>query len=95
MMQGYQRKHVTPYMHIMVFDVPATSSSFLDRVSKHLISIFALFLRQMVWRRTEQYYDSKQHYFSSNKHNAAGEIILCEARLEMLQNGIRGFPSCE
>ena len=21
-MQGYQRKHVTPYMHIMVFHVP-------------------------------------------------------------------------
>ena len=39
--------------------------------------------------------DSKRHYFSSNKHDAAGEIICCEARLEMLQNGIRGFPSCE
>ena len=39
--------------------------------------------------------DLKQHYFSSNKHNAAGEIIRCEARLETLQNGIRGFPSCE
>ena len=39
--------------------------------------------------------DSKRHYFSSNKHDAAGEIIRCEARLEMLQNGIRGFPSCE
>ena len=25
--------------------------------------------------------DSKRHYFSSNKHDAAGEIIRCEARL--------------
>ena len=39
--------------------------------------------------------NSKRHYFSSNKHDAAGEIIQCEATLEMLQNGIRGFPSCE
>ena len=39
--------------------------------------------------------DSKQHYFSSNKHDAAGEIIRCKARLEMLRNGIRGFSSCE
>ena len=54
MVQGYQRKYVTPYMHIMVLHVLATSSSFLDRVSKHLISIFALFLCQMAWRRTKQ-----------------------------------------
>ena len=38
---------------------------------------------------------SKRHYFSSNKHDAASEIIHCEARLEMLCNGTKGFPSCE
>ena len=31
----------------------------------------------------------------SNKHDAAGEILRCEARLEMLRSGTRGFPSCE
>ena len=39
--------------------------------------------------------DSKRHYFSSNKHDAASEIIRCEARLEMLCSGTKGFPSCE
>ena len=39
--------------------------------------------------------DSKQHYFSSNKHDAASEIIRCEARLEILCSGTKGFPSCE
>ena len=39
--------------------------------------------------------DSKRHYFSSNKHDAASEIIHCEARLEMLRNGTKGFHSRE
>ena len=39
--------------------------------------------------------DSKRHYFSSNKQDVASEIIRCEAQLEMLRNGTKGFPSCE
>ena len=36
--------------------------------------------------------DSKQQCFSSNTMMG---ILRCEARLEMLQNDTRGFPSCE
>ena len=39
--------------------------------------------------------DTKWHYFSSNKHDTASKIIHCEARLEMLCNGTKGFPSYE
>ena len=80
----------------------ATLSSFLDRVSKtsdqHLINTFwfVFMSNGLLFIGVEKNNDnSKQHYFSTNKHDAAGEIICCEARLEMLQNGIRGFSSYE
>ena len=34
--------------------------------------------------------DLKRHYFSSNKHDAAGEIIRCEARCCRMVS--EGFP---
>lgn len=38
--------------------------------------------------------DSKRHYFSSNKHDAPGEIIRTESRQEALQQGVWGHPTC-
>ena len=37
--------------------------------------------------------DSKWHYFSSNKHDAPGEIIKSEYRQETLQRGAWGHPA--
>ena len=34
--------------------------------------------------------DAKRNYFSSNRHDAAGDILLTEARLEELQRGKYG-----
>ena len=38
--------------------------------------------------------DSKRHYFSSNKHDAPGEIIRTECRQEALQQGVCDHPTC-
>ena len=38
--------------------------------------------------------DSKRHYFSSNKHDAPGEIIRTECRQEALSQGVWDHPSC-
>ena len=101
-MQGYQCKHVTPYKHIMVFHMPKMLRVFsnikqFSGQGKYNISLAVLvvFISNMAcclsaWRRTMM-----TPSFSSNKHNAAGEILQCEARLEIVQNGTRGFPSCE
>ena len=105
-MQGYQRKRVTPYMHIMVYHVPKMLRVFGN------IKQFSGQGKWNIWRLFTIHYfdfiifffglgveknndDSKRHYFSSNKHDAASEIIRCEARLEMLCSGTKGFPSCE
>ena len=37
---------------------------------------------------------SKRHYFSSNKHDAPGEIIRSEARQEALRQGVWNHPTC-
>ena len=38
--------------------------------------------------------DSKRHYFSSNKHDAPGEIIRTECRQEALQHGVCDYATC-
>ena len=38
--------------------------------------------------------DAKRNYFSSNRHNAAGDILLSEARLEDLRRGNEERDSC-
>ena len=38
--------------------------------------------------------DSKCHYFSSNKHDAPGEIIRSECRQEALRQGVWDHPTC-
>ena len=38
--------------------------------------------------------DSKRRYFSSNKHDAPGEIIRTEYRQEALQQGVCDHPTC-
>ena len=38
--------------------------------------------------------DSKRHYFSSNKHDAPGEIIRSEYCQETLQRDAWGHPTC-
>ena len=38
--------------------------------------------------------DSKRHYFSSNKHDAPGEIIRIECRQEALRQGAWDHPTC-
>ena len=38
--------------------------------------------------------DSKHHYFSSNKMDAAAEIVRCDYRLEGMRQGVWGHPSC-
>ena len=40
-------------------------------------------------RRTND--DAKKNYFSSNKHDAPGDILRTEARLEALRRGICGI----
>ena len=37
---------------------------------------------------------SRRNYFSSNKHDAPGEIIRSDYRLNELQRGVWGHPSC-
>ena len=37
---------------------------------------------------------SKKNYFSSNKHDAAVEIIRSDYRLEQMRQGVWGHPSC-
>ena len=37
---------------------------------------------------------SKRNYFSSNKHDAPGEIIRSDYRLNKLQQGVCGHPTC-
>ena len=38
--------------------------------------------------------NSKRHYFSSNKHDAPGEIIRSECRQEALRQGVWDHPTC-
>ena len=38
---------------------------------------------------------SKRNYFSSNRHNAAAEIIKSDYRLEVLKRGVWGHSSCD
>ena len=38
--------------------------------------------------------DSKRHYFSSNKHDAPGEIIRSEFRQEALRQGVWNHSTC-
>ncbi|MCG8626156.1 MAG: hypothetical protein MJE68_29690 [Proteobacteria bacterium] len=37
---------------------------------------------------------SKRNYFSSNKHDAPGEIIRSDYRLNELQQGVWGHSTC-
>ena len=37
---------------------------------------------------------SKNNYFSSNRHDAAVEIICSDYRLEQMRQGVWGHPSC-
>ena len=39
--------------------------------------------------------DSKRHYFSSNKMDAAAEIVRSDYRLEVMRQGVWGHPSCQ
>ena len=38
--------------------------------------------------------DAKRNYHSSNRHDAAGDILVTEARLEELRRGTTEFDSC-
>ena len=97
-----QGKHVTPYMHCMVYHIPRMLrlygnikqfSGQGESVSHiHTWSIPFLVTSCRCWEKKD---DSKRHYYSSNKHDAPAEIIRSDARLEMLQQGTGGYPSCE
>ena len=38
--------------------------------------------------------DAKRNYYSSNRHDAAGDILRAEARLEKLRRGTTEIESC-
>ena len=54
-------------------------------------SLLILIFYKGVERNNE---DSKCHYFSSNKHDAPGEIIKSECRQEALRQGVWDHPTC-
>ena len=91
---GYYKKDVTPYMHIMVYHVPEMISHY-GKIKKfsgqgmkyYKRKQFHVFIDDVTG--VEKNNDAaKKNYFSSNKHDAPGEILKTEARLEALRRGI-------
>ena len=81
-LQGYQKKHVTPYMHVLVYHIPGMLRRFGN---------IKQFSGQGVEKNND---DCKRNYFSSNRHDAATEIIKADVRLQTLDQGTAGLPSC-
>ena len=99
--EGYSRKHVTPYMHIMVFHVPdiiernGNIKMFSGQVKSMKLTMYTC-IRVLIFLGVEKNNDeAKKHIlFSRNMHNVAGEILKADARLELLQRGISELPTC-
>ena len=74
---GHQRKFVTPYMHAMVYHIPYAIRQYGN-------------IKQFSCQGVEKHNDdSKRNYFSSNRWDAPGEIMMAEHRLELLQQYAR------
>ena len=49
----------------------------------------------IIWRlKKNNFDDAKRSYFSNNRHDAAGDILLSEARLEDLRKGNEERDTC-
>ncbi len=66
--EGHQKSCVTPYMHVFAYHVP-------DQIREH--GSIRQFSGQGVEKNND---DTKRHYYSSNRHDAARDILLTEAR---------------
>ena len=88
--EGFQRKHVTPYMHCLVYHVPDTIRKYgnLKQFSGQGMSTLTILcisrnLHLCYTIGVEKNNDvAKRNYFSSNLHDPAGEILKAEGRLE-------------
>ena len=78
--EGFQRRNDTPYMHILVYHIP----EMVERLGS--IKSFS--------GQGKFYFVYVTHYFSSNKHDAAKEILVAEVRLEELMRGNSDRESC-
>ena len=59
-----------------------------------ILCVVYIYILLIYFAGIEKNNDSKWHYFSSNKHDAPGEIIRSECRQEALQHGVWDHPSC-
>ncbi len=66
-------------MHVFAYYVP-------DQIREH--GNIRQFSGQGVEKKND---DAKRHYYSSNKHDAARDILMTEARMEKLE---RDTPTC-
>ncbi|KAL5469472.1 hypothetical protein EMCRGX_G030729 [Ephydatia muelleri] len=71
--EGYQKARVTPYMHCLAYHIP-------DQIRRY--GNLRMFSGQGVEKHND---DAKRAYFSSNKWDAAAEIIKTEARVQCLR----------
>ena len=101
--EGFQRKDITPYMHIFAYHVPVMIAQLgsikhfsgqgmhrLHTILNHCYMLF-VYTHAGVEKNND---DAKRNYFSSNRHDAAKEILATEARLETLRNGTQDRESC-
>ena len=77
--EGHHKSCVTPYMHVFAYHVP-------DQIREH--GNIRQFSGQGVEKNND---DAKRHYYSGNRHDAARDILLTEARMEKLE---RDTPTC-
>ena len=95
---------VTPYTHILVYHVPDMMQSYgsikyfsgqgyliFNYLTCLYIHVHCTCTRVGVEKNND---DAKRNYYSSNRHDACRDILLAEARLEMLRRGIDGIQSC-
>lgn len=100
--QGYQRRNITPYMHILVYHVPqmirnnGNIKQFSGQGEPYLnydslgFSVYRTFYCFFPTTGVEKNNDdSKRNYFSSNKWDAPKEILISEERISKLRNMAR------
>jgi len=83
--EGFQKKNVTPYMHCLVYHVPAVIKNYgnLKQFSniwvEWVISYHVVYTMTGVEKNND---DAWRNYFSSNLHDPAGKILKAEIRSE-------------
>lgn len=80
-----------PLMIAQLGSIKHFSGQGMHRLHIILNLSYMLYVHMQVWKRITT---TKRNYFSTNRHDAAKEILATEARLETLRNGMQDRENC-